>query len=184
MTVASQIYELGKSHGKGGTQKDKGDKECKPVDKHVIYRKINDALVDLVNEIWQLEEEAIITEEFKDITSNDMHIIEKIGLGEGKPMSKVAKRVRITAGSLTTSVNNLVKKGYVVRSRSEKDRRVVYITLTEKGRKAYDHHKQYHEEMTISAAAQLNEEELDVLMEALDKLNIFFRGCHQEERQG
>lgn len=41
------------------------------------YRTINDTLVNLFNEIWELEKEAIITEEFKDITNNDMHIIEQ-----------------------------------------------------------------------------------------------------------
>ena len=40
------------------------------------YNTINDILVHLFNEIWELEKKAIITEEFKDITNNDMHIIE------------------------------------------------------------------------------------------------------------
>ena len=44
------------------------------------YKTINDTLVHLFNEIWELEEKAIITEEFKNITNNDMHIIEAIGL--------------------------------------------------------------------------------------------------------
>ena len=39
------------------------------------YNTINDILVHLFNEIWELEKKAIITEEFKDITNNDMHII-------------------------------------------------------------------------------------------------------------
>lgn len=71
---------------------------------------INDTLVHLVNEIWALEGKEIITEEFKDITNNDMHIIEAIGLGEGKNMSSIAEALNITVGSLTTSMNNLVKK--------------------------------------------------------------------------
>ena len=33
------------------------------------YETINDILVHLFNEIWELEEEAIITEEYKDITN-------------------------------------------------------------------------------------------------------------------
>ena len=33
---------------------------------------INDILVNLFNEILKLEEEAVITDEFKDITNNDM----------------------------------------------------------------------------------------------------------------
>ena len=99
------------------------------------YETINDILVNLFNEILKLEEEAIITEEFKDITNNDMHIIEAIGLSGENTMSVVAKKLGITAGSLTTSINSLVNKKYVVRKRSETDRRVVFIGLTEKGKK-------------------------------------------------
>ena len=53
---------------------------------------INDILVNLFNEIWKLEEDAIITDEFKDITNNDMHIIEAIGLTGENTMSMVAKK--------------------------------------------------------------------------------------------
>ena len=42
---------------------------------------INDVLVNLFNEILRLEEEAIITDKYKDISNNDMHIIEAVGLG-------------------------------------------------------------------------------------------------------
>ena len=67
---------------------------------------------DRFNEIWKLEEDAIITEEFQDITNNDMHIIEAVGLSGENTMSMVAKKMGITAGSLTTSVNGLVNKKY------------------------------------------------------------------------
>ena len=39
------------------------------------YMTINHVLVKLINEIWELEEKAIITDEFKDLTNNDMHVI-------------------------------------------------------------------------------------------------------------
>ena len=64
---------------------------------------INDVLVHLFNEILQLEEEAIITEEYKDITNNDMHIIEAVGL-DGGNMSSIAAKLKVTVGSLTTSM--------------------------------------------------------------------------------
>ena len=140
------------------------------------YETINDVLVHLFNEILDLEEKAIITEEFKDISNNDMHIIEAIGLGEDSTMSLIARKLGITAGALTTSMNALVKKHYVVRNRSEIDRRVVYISLTEKGRKAYAHHKQFHTQMADAAIAEMTEEEVRVLAKALDHLSIFFRG--------
>ena len=98
------------------------------------YRAINEILVHLFNEIWELEEKAVITDEYKDITNNDMHIIEAVGLGKGNNMTAIAKKLKITVGSLTTSMNSLVNKKYVVRERSAEDRRVVNIRLIKKGR--------------------------------------------------
>ena len=118
---------------------------------------INDILVNLFNEILKLEEEAIITDEFKDITNNDMHIIEAVGLSGENTMSVVAKKLGITAGSLTTSVNSLVNKKYVIRQRNEEDRRVVFLKLTEKGKRAYEHHREYHRQMTEAVISRLDE---------------------------
>ena len=106
-----------------------------------VRETINTMLVKTFHEILELEEKAIITDEFSDISNNDMHIIEAIGLGDGARMSVVAKRLNITVGSLTTSMNSLVNKGYVARARSEKDRRVVNVYLLEKGIAAYKHHE-------------------------------------------
>ncbi len=139
------------------------------------YETINEILVHLFNEIWELEEKAIITEEFKDITNNDMHIIEAIGLGDAKNMSSIAKKLNITVGSLTTSMNSLVNKSYVVRERSESDRRVVYIRLTEKGEHAFKHHKDFHMQMVDAVMASLGEGELPVLTRTLSSLTEFFR---------
>lgn len=145
------------------------------------YKKINDILVRLVNEIWELEAKAIITDEFKDITNNDMHVIEAIGLEGGRNMSSVSKRLNITMGSLTTAVNHLVKKQYVDRSRSEEDRRVVLIRLTEKGIAAFKHHAEYHRQMTEAVLEKLDEEDMPVLMKVLDALNEFFRGYGKQK---
>ena len=140
-----------------------------------VYATINYVLVNLINEIWEVEGKAIITDEFKDITNNDMHVIEAVGLGEGNNMSCVARRLNITTGSLTTSMNHLVKKQYVERRRSEKDRRVVFVKLTEKGIAAYRHHEDYHRRMTQAVLERLDEEELPVLVKTLDALSDFFK---------
>lgn len=140
------------------------------------YKLINNTLVNLINEIWELEEKAIITEEFKDLTNNDMHVIEAIGLGDGRNMSSIAKKLKITVGSLTTAMNSLVNKKYVERHRSEADRRVVYVKLTEKGVRAYHHHEDYHRQMTQAILDKLDEKELPVLVKTLDVLTEFFTG--------
>ena len=148
------------------------------------YESINKILVHLFNDIWGLEEKAVITEEFKDLTNNDMHIIEAVGLtgentmsavGDGNNMSTIAKKLGITVGSLTTSMNSLVNKKYAVRHRSEEDRRIVNIKLTEKGEKAYHHHANFHKKMVEAVVETLDEEEIPVLTKALDNLYQFFK---------
>ena len=141
------------------------------------FEKINDVLVHLFQEIWELEEKAIITEEFKDITNND---IEAVGLGEGNNMTTIAKKMKITVGSLTTSMNSLVKKHYVERNRSEEDRRIVNITLTEKGIKAYKHHEEFHEKMSQAAISEMSEDEVKVLLKSLNNLSKFFHSYDNE----
>ena len=145
------------------------------------YKTINHILVNLINEIWELEEKAIITEEFKDLTNNDMHVIEAVGLGEGNNMSAIARKLGITVGSLTTAMNSLVNKKYVERRRSEEDRRVVYVKLTDKGVGAYRHHEDYHRQMTQAILDKLGEDEIPVLVKTLDALDEFF--CRYSQRR-
>ena len=89
-------------------------------------------------------------------------------------MSTVARALSVTVGTLTIAVNHLVKKGYVKRVRSEKDRRVVLVSLSPKGEKAYLHHKMFHERMVLAVLEGLDTEETEVLTEALKKLQKFF----------
>ena len=96
-------------------------------------------------------------------------------------MTDIAKKLNITVGSLTTSMNSLVKKGYVARKRSENDRRVVNIYLREKGVEAYEHHKQFHREMTDALVNSLTPEELNVWMKSLNALTEFFQS-HREQK--
>ena len=94
------------------------------------YGTFNDILSNLFQEIMTIEGRKLITQEFSDITNNDMHIIEAVGIEEPRNMSTVAAKMMVTVGTLTTAVNGLVKKGYIERIRGEKDRRVVNLVLT------------------------------------------------------
>ena len=133
------------------------------------YETLNEVLVSLFRDVNDIEQKAIITSEFSDITNNDMHVIDAIGIDRPKNMSSIARELSVTVGTLTISVNSLVKKGYVVRNRSSEDRRVVFISLSEKGVKAYYHHKKFHEQMIDSVVKELTEEELEGLKEGSEK---------------
>ena len=144
------------------------------------YDVFHDILVNLFQEIMDIEEKALITAEFKNISVNDMHIIEAIGTGEPKNMSTVAKLMSVTVGTLTIAINNLVKKGYVSRVRSEEDRRVVLIFLTEKGKRAYQHHQEFHDGMVKALVEGLDEGQQKILVKSLLNLRTFFNSYKKD----
>ena len=140
---------------------------------HVTKRALNELLVNLFNHVMDLEGEAVITEEFRDITNNDMHIIEAIGMEEPRNMSMIAHRLSVTVSTLTTNMNGLEKKWYIRRERRSEDKRVVYVVLTEKGKKAFYHHRDFHRKMIRAIVRDLSEEEMEILCRCLVNLNSF-----------
>ena len=143
------------------------------------FEALNEVMVSLFREINEVEERSIITQEFGDITNNDMHVIDAIGIGEPKNMSAIARELSVTMGTLTIAMNSLVKKGYVIRQRGKADRRVVYISLSQKGTKAYHRHKDFHEQMVKSAVKELTEEELKALIKALRSLRSWMKSFEE-----
>lgn len=145
-------------------------------------RILNETLVKLFNNVMSIEEKAVITEEYRDITNNDMHIIEAIGIEEPRRMSDIAKRLDVTMGTLTTNMNSLEDKGYIVRERSTTDKRVVLVVLTPKGKKAFYHHRGFHRDMIKAIVKGLDEEEMKVMIKCLLNINEFFKKYEEEQK--
>ena len=140
-----------------------------------MEEQLKSVLSDVIYSGLDKEKREVITDEYKDITLNDMHILDHVGIGVPKNMSAVAKGLKVTTGTLTIAVNNLVKKGYIFRERSEQDRRVVLVSLTEKGKRAYKHHEQFHEKMMKELISIFEEAEIPVLLKALQKIQMFMQ---------
>ncbi|HCX62234.1 MULTISPECIES: MarR family winged helix-turn-helix transcriptional regulator [Sedimentibacter] len=136
---------------------------------------VNEILVRLFANILDIEEKCLKIGEFSDLSISEMHVIENIGINRERTMSDTAKDLRITSGTLTTAVDNLIRKGYVERKRSIEDRRVVIIKLTEKGVAAYSAHEDFHKDMVISALQQLDTKEEELLIKILTDIDVFFK---------
>lgn len=149
------------------------DAVCRSVNME-LNKALNTLLVKLFRDIMNIEEEVLITGEFTDITINDMHVIEAIGTGGPKPSSVVAKKLSVTMGTLTKSIDRLTRNQYVLRERSEEDKRLVLLSLTEKGMRADAHHQKFHREMIEAAMAQFDEQESKILLESLGGLANYF----------
>ena len=140
-----------------------------------INAALHEVFVKVFKDITGIEESEIRTKGYQGATLNDMRVIETIGVGRPKNMSSVAKALSVTTGTLTISVNSLVKKGFVERVRSEQDRRVVLVSLTEKGRQIYERHQRFHDELVQGIVSQLDEQEKVLLERILSNLNQYIR---------
>jgi DNA-binding MarR family transcriptional regulator len=140
-----------------------------------IHKVLNELLVVTFNDILQIEQSAIKEGMLKDLSVTEIHTIDAIGMYVPRTMSEVALDLSITVGTLTTAINNLVKKGYVERSKDDNDRRIVNIGLTKKGKVAFRVHQKFHLDMVKETIEGLSPEEEVVLANALYKLNDFFK---------
>ncbi|GAA0480665.1 MarR family winged helix-turn-helix transcriptional regulator [Alkalibacterium sp. s-m-22] len=141
---------------------------------------INGYLVSIFNDVLMIEERTLQTSQFKDVSIKEMHTIDAIGMYQEHTTSEVAKKLGITVGTLTVSVNNLVRKGYVNRVRSEKDRRVVKLALTKQGRLLYRLHDKFHRDMVRETLTEMSEEEAEVLMKGLLNLHSFLERTKEQ----
>lgn len=136
---------------------------------------VNDYLVSVFNDILTIEESELKKSQFNDLSITEMHTIEAIGMYKKKTSSEVAKELSITVGTLTVAINNLVKKGYVERLRSEDDRRVVKLGLTKKGKLLFRVHQHFQREMVKNILKGMEQEEEQALLRALKNLHDFLQ---------
>lgn len=139
---------------------------------------LNRFLVDVFDEILKTEEECL-SAQYKDLSLRELHLIEEVCLavdqGRDNRATAIAAAQRVTAGTLTTAVSLLEKKGYLERRRDEKDRRAVRIWPTEQAREANQGHAAFHREMVDEVLKVLSDQEAQVLSKALGSLTDFFR---------
>jgi len=139
---------------------------------------LNYFLVKVFNEILKIEEDCLSKGKFKDLSIREMHIIESVcevnNSGMDNRASIIAQERHITAGTLTTTVSLLEKKGYLVRKQDEKDKRVIRIYPTEKGIKANELHTKFHKEMVEDIMNVLDLNQAEVFIRGLAAIKKFF----------
>ena len=89
---------------------------------------INELLVEVFNHILSIEGQTLRERGVK-LSMSEVHVLEAINNSPTKTMGDVAKRLRITLGTLTTSVDVLVRKKYVTRNRARKTSEKCYYSL-------------------------------------------------------
>ena len=137
---------------------------------------LNTLFVDTFNAILRVEEKSLKQVGNGELSIAEFHTLECISQGEEcrRTVGEIAEALGVTVPTVTICVNKLVKKGYVTKTRSEKDARIAIIELTSEGKKMNRLHRYFHEQMVMAISHEFNEEEIDCLLRCIRKLNEFF----------
>lgn len=140
-------------------------------------KELNYFLVKVFNEILRIEEDCLRTGEFANLSVREMHVIEAISIADENGSNRsadIAHTLNVSAGTLTTAVKLLEKKGYIIRKKDAQDKRIVRLYLTEKGKRADVIHQNFHKKMVDDVLAALSATEADILIKGLKSLESFF----------
>lgn len=137
------------------------------------YQLVNDYLTSIFNNVLVIEESSLRGSQFKDVSIKEMHTIDVIGTTPNATPSDISRELLVTLGTVTTSLNNLERKGYIERRRSSIDRRVVHLSLTKKGRLLYRLHKRFHNRMVMQVVEGMSSEEKNAMQKGLQNLYNF-----------
>lgn len=88
--------------------------------------------------------------------------------------SELAYAANLSPASATEMLDGLLAAGLVRRERSEQDRRVVLISLTDRGRQLVEERRKRYEPRWKAALAEFSDEELRTAAAVLDRLRHYF----------
>ena len=109
------------------------------------------------------------------LSIKEMHTLEVIYSAmkyKNNTAGSIAKKLGITLGTCTINIDRLISKGLVNKIKNDKDRRVVYIELTDKGLQTHLKHSSMHKKIISKAINKLSTSEKVALFNAINKLEI------------
>jgi DNA-binding MarR family transcriptional regulator len=104
------------------------------------------------------------------ITPGGMFVMDSLKRHGTLSMSDIGKCLSMPKPHITVIVDRLIEEGYVVRQNDSNDRRIINISLTDKGLIDFEDIKQALSETLKSKLVLLNDQELEQLSEASQKM--------------
>ncbi len=107
----------------------------------------------------------------------DLRVVEQLGEVGPQMMRSLAEHLGVAVNSMTSLVDNLEQKGLAHRTRSDIDRRVIHVALTNEGERVYESTAHAKFQFHRALLAALSDEEQEILLVLFRKIER--EGCTQ-----
>lgn len=118
--------------------------------------------------------EALIKEQIGndcDLTNDQHYTLRYMYRAGSCTSSELAEVFEVKKSAITAIINRMWEKGLIQRTRDENDRRVVYLTLTDKGKELYLKTEERITKLVESFITSFDQEEIEQFIKTYEKLN-------------
>ncbi len=102
------------------------------------------------------------------LSYNSVMYLDVIDFQENCTVSSLAETLRISKPAVTKKVNELIGLGFVVKTQSETDRRIHYLSVSDAIRKNTELYDRPFERALRTILKEFDQEQLDILCRILD----------------
>lgn len=131
-------------------------------------------LIDIVaigsNMVGLMEEQAREQFNLLNLTLTQMHYLETMNKLGNPSLTELAATLKLSKPTVKVAVDKLVDKDFVIRVKSDDDRRSAHLHLTEKGKLINTMHEYAHRRIAESIVRKLNEEEQKQFVLLMEKI--------------
>ncbi|MBA2873746.1 MarR family winged helix-turn-helix transcriptional regulator [Thermaerobacillus caldiproteolyticus] len=106
----------------------------------------------------------------EDMTNDQYYLLRYVKKRETCTSTELASVFGVNKSAITAMMNRLVDKGLIQRTRDENDRRVVYLTLTEKGNEWFVKTEEKIHKLVESLIMKFSEQEIESFIQTYEKL--------------
>ncbi len=105
-----------------------------------------------------------------ELNMQELRAIEFLGNEGPRMMRQLAEHLTVAVNSMTSIADSLEHKRLVQRQRSEEDRRIVHVELTDAGREIYQSLRKVHLQLFRTMLGELTEDEQEIFLVLFRKI--------------
>ncbi|MPM09288.1 hypothetical protein SDC9_55604 [bioreactor metagenome] len=135
---------------------------------------LNQALKDMFYSVLRLQEKSVSKLANGNLSRTEMHALEIVQDLPEATLTQIADILGITKATVSVSVNRLVEKGFLVKTRAENDGRKSILKLTEAGEAMCKKHTQFHDMLIRAVMRDFQVSQYPEVLQSMQALVNFF----------
>ena len=105
-----------------------------------------------------------------ELKMQELNVVEFLGNEGPRMMRELAEHLGVAVNSMTSIVDGVEHKGLVRRQRSEQDRRIIHVEMTDVGREVYQSYVEVKLRLFRTMLGALTEDEQEIFMVLFRKI--------------